>query len=430
MFIDQLYQIYLSHPNITTDTRNIKPNDLFFALKGGNFDGNAYALQALEKGASYAIIDNPIYQHNERCILVDEVLLTLQYLAQYHRRQLSIPIIAIAGSNGKTTTKELVARVLASTYRTHATLGNLNNHIGVPLTLLSIPTNCQVAVVEVGANHPNEVAQLCQIAEPTHGLVTNIGKEHLEGFGSIEGVQKAEGELYDYLAKTNGTAFVNLDDHRVVSIAQQVAQQITYGTPNNAIICGHIAAANPLLHIVYTANAQAHTLHTQIVGHYNLSNVLAAVAIGSHLGIETHHIQTAICTYVPANRRSQLIQQGSNTLIMDAYNANPSSMQAALATLAALDAPYKIAILGDMLEMGNHSLTEHQLIIAQLHTLALHKVVLIGNEFAKADAPNSPFLHFETATDARQWYAQQTFNNAYILLKASRGIALEKVIEA
>ena len=431
MFIEQIYQIYLQHRHITTDTRQIKPNNLFFALKGDRFDGNTYAAQALEKGASYVFIDNPLYKLNERCVLVDDVLLTLQALAQHHRKQLQIPIIGIAGSNGKTTTKELVLRVLASTYRTHATLGNLNNHIGVPLTLLAIPPNCEVAIIEIGANHPNEVAQLCQIAQPTHGLVTNIGKEHLEGFGSIEGVQKAEGELYDYLTQTKGTAFVNLDDHRVVEIAQATTQQITYGTQPKAFICGCVAAANPLLHITYTAapDAQTRHLHTQIVGHYNLLNVLAAIAIGTHLGVLADDMQTAIETYLPANKRSQIIQQGSNTIILDAYNANPSSMQAALHTLAALDAPYKVAILGDMLEMGTHSLTEHQQIIAQLHQFGFNQVVLVGSEFAKADVPNSPFLHFATATDAQQWYAQQLFNHTYVLLKASRGIALEKVIE-
>ena len=372
MFIEQIYQIYLQHRHITTDTRQIKPNKLFFALKGDRFDGNIYAAQALEKGASYVFIDNSLYKLNERCVLVDDVLLTLQALAQHHRKQLQIPIIGIAGSNGKTT------------YRTHATLGNLNNHIGVPLTLLAIPPNCEVAIIEIGANHPNEVAQLCQIAQPTHGLVTNIGKEHLEGFGSIEGVQKAEGELYDYLAQTQGTAFVNLDDHRVVEIAPKNTQQITYGTQPKAFICGCVAADD---------------------------------------------MQNAIETYLPANKRSQVIQQGSNTIILDAYNANPSSMQAALHTLAALDAPYKVAILGDMLEMGTHSLTEHQQIIAQLHQFGFNQVVLVGSEFAKADVPNSPFLHFATATDAQQWYAQQLFNHTYVLLKASRGIALEKVIE-
>lgn len=425
--IDDLYALYRQHPHICTDTRQIVAGSIFCALKGANFDGNRFAHQALQQGAAYALVDDPHLPQHERCCYVSDVLNTLQQLAQHHRQQHHIPVIAIAGSNGKTTTKELCTAVLRTTYHTHATAGNQNNHIGVPLTLLSMPTDCQILVVEIGANHPNELADLCRIAQPTHGLVTNIGKEHLEGFGSIEGVQQAEGELYDYLALHNGIAWVYTDDPLVPPIAQAVLHQISYGTALHNHVAGQIVSAQPYLHIALTQPPLQ--LHTQIVGQYNLPNVLAAVAIGQHLGVHNHHIAQAITAYVPANKRSQLIQRGNHTLIMDAYNANPTSMSAAISSLLATDAPQKVAILGDMLEMGTHSLAEHRAIVAQLRAAPqLDQVVLVGSEFAQAD-PQQHFLHCANAAQAQQWYRQQTFaNGALLLLKASRGIALERLL--
>lgn len=422
--LETLYGYYLQHRSVTTDSRHVSAGALFFALKGDNFDGNQYATQALAQGAAIAIVDNPIYCTDVRCILVNNSLVTLQQLAQYHRQKLNIPIVAVAGSNGKTTTKELLKSVLSTTFVTHATAGNLNNHIGVPLTLLAMPDDTEIAVIEIGANHPNEIAELCQIAQPNCGLVTNIGKEHLEGFGDIEGVQKAEGELYDYLAQQNGLAFVNADDSRVLQIAAQVPQKHHYtiqNYPANTKIS--VDANGHFLVLQY----EQHRLETQLIGQYNASNVAAALAVGSHFGVSIANAIQAITAYTPQNKRSQVLQWHHNTVILDAYNANPSSMEAALQSFAALQVPRKMVILGDMREVGQWSLQEHQLIVDYLQTITLEKVILVGEEFAKTQFPLH-FQHFSDPLMARQWLYQNRLEDYHILLKASRGIALERLL--
>lgn len=422
--LETLYGYYLQHRSVTTDSRHVSAGTLFFALKGDNFDGNQYATQALAQGAAIAIVDNPIYCTDARCILVNNSLVTLQQLAQYHRQKLNIPVVAIAGSNGKTTTKELLKAVLSTTFITHATAGNLNNHIGVPLTLLAMPSNTEIAVIEIGANHPNEIAELCQIAQPNCGLVTNIGKEHLEGFGDIEGVQKAEGELYDYLAQQNGLAFVNTDDSRVLQIAAQVPQKHHYTIRNYPAITKISVDANG--HFLVLQYEQ-HRLETQLIGQYNASNVAAALAVGSHFGVSIANAIQAITAYTPQNKRSQVLQWHHNTVILDAYNANPSSMEAALQSFAALQVPRKMVILGDMREVGQWSLQEHQLIVDYLQTITLEKVILVGEEFAKTQFPLH-FQHFSDPLMARQWLHQNRLEDYHILLKASRGIALERLL--
>jgi UDP-N-acetylmuramoyl-tripeptide--D-alanyl-D-alanine ligase len=422
--LEALYKQYQQHRVVTTDSRHVVAGALFFALKGDNFDGNQYANQALAQGAAVAIVDNPTYCTDTRCILVDNSLVTLQQLAQYHRQKLNIPIVAVAGSNGKTTTKELLKAVLSTTFVTHATAGNLNNHIGVPLTLLAMPSDTEIAVIEIGANHPNEITELCQIAQPNCGLVTNIGKEHLEGFGDIEGVQKAEGELYDYLAQHNGLAFVNTDDSRVLQIAEQVPQKHRYTVQNNpADTKISVDASGHFLVLQY----EQYRLETQLIGQYNASNVAAALVVGKHFGVSVANAIQAIAAYIPQNKRSQVLQWQHNTVILDAYNANPSSMEAALQSFAALQVSRKMVILGDMREVGQWSLQEHQLIVDYLQTIALEKIVLVGEEFAKTQFP-AHFQHFSDPQLARQWLHQSHLEGYHILLKASRGIALEQLL--
>ncbi len=427
--IAQLYLLYQKHPSITTDSRKVTKGQLFFALKGPSFDGNKYAAAALEKGAAYSITDDATYQTNDRCLLVEDVLTSLQDLARHHRQQLAVPVIGITGSNGKTTTKELIMAVLSSTYRTQATKGNLNNHIGVPLTLLSFQPDIEMAVVEMGANHINEIADLCQIALPNYGLLTSIGKAHLEGFGSIEGVVKAKGELFDFITEHDGTAFVNLNDARISNMAFSLPNRSTYGSNVSAKVNGEVAVAEPYLGVKWV-NAMPEknlTINTQLTGTYNLDNVLAAIAIGSYFNISPQTIKTAIEAYMPSNNRSQVMQKNSNTYVLDAYNANPSSMKAALQNFEQLVASQKVVILGDMLELGQYSLAEHQEIVNRLAAMKLTQVVLVGEEFEKTNMP-SGFLHFKRSQNTKEWFAEQAFTNTHFLIKGSRGIALEKVI--
>ncbi len=426
----QLYTYYQQHPNIITDSRKVVTGQLFFALKGPSFDGNKYAAAALEKGAAYAIIDDATYQTNDRCLLVEDVLTSLQDLARHHRQQLSIPVIGITGSNGKTTTKELITAVLSSTYRTQATKGNLNNHIGVPLTLLSFQPDIEMAVVEMGANHINEIAELCQIALPNYGLLTSIGKAHLEGFGSIEGVIKAKGELFDFISEHKGAAFVNLNDARISNMAFSLPNRSTYGSNVSAKVNGAVAVAEPYLGVNWHLSASNTLLiNTQLTGTYNLDNILAAIAIGTHFNIPPEIIKTAIEGYIPANNRSQVMQKDSNTYVLDAYNANPSSMKAALQNFDQLVASQKVVILGDMLELGNYSLAEHQEIVDSLKQMDLQQVVLVGAEFEKTSIPSN-FLHFLTSQNVKEWFDKQAFANTHFLIKGSRGIALERILAA
>ena len=433
---EKLYDIYLKYPKVATDTRKLQSGDLFFALKGGNFNGNAFAAKALEAGASYAIIDEVEYQTDERCLLVDDVLTALQDLARYHRkRRLQCAIIGITGSNGKTTTKELVTAVLSAAYRTQATAGNFNNHIGVPLTLLSFPLDLEMGVVEMGANHHDEINFLCSIAHPHFGIITNIGKAHLEGFGSIEGVARAKGELFEYLEGAQGRAFLNMNDRRIADMGYYLQKASTYGSNKFAKTYGKVVSADPTLTVRWFPRKKQKTdpnippidIKTQLVGAYNLDNVLAAIAIGTHLKVPPQKIREAIENYCPTNNRSQTMQRGSNTFILDAYNANPSSMTAALQNFAKLKATSKVVVLGDMLELGEYSQDEHQKMVDLLQTMDLQVAVLVGNEFGKAQRPSN-FYHFDTSTQAAKWFEQQKFSDTHFLIKGSRGIKLEKVL--
>lgn len=425
MEMSDLYALYLKHPQVQTDTRSLQPGDLFFALKGDQFNGNRFAQQAIDQGAAYAVIDDPEYAIEGKTLLVDDVLHTLQQLAAHHRNQLKIPVIGITGSNGKTTSKELVHAVLATTYRTSTTVGNLNNHIGIPLTLLRIPANAQIAVIEMGANHQQEIAGYCQYTNPTHGIITNCGKAHLEGFGGVEGVRKGKGELYDHLRTTQGTAFVMWDYDYLRNMSNGIPHCIKYGTAE-ADIVGQTIAAQPFLEVAMTRGSLMGTIRTQLVGDYNLPNVLMAVALGQHFDIAPDQIRKAIESYTPSNSRSQLVRQGSNHLILDAYNANPSSMRGAIENLARLQADQKVLMLGAMAELGEDSLEEHQQIIALIQQHPWKAVVLVGGDFLQIE---HPYLSFPDSLAAKAWYIEQQFESCHILIKGSRSQRMERILE-
>lgn len=421
---------------VSTDTRQLPDGCLFFALKGANFDGNQYAAQALTQGAAYAVIDNPAYKTSDRCLLVPNVEQALQRLGRHHRDQFDIPIVGIAGSNGKTTTKELVAAVLSKHHPCHFTKGNFNNHIGVPLTLLAMPDHTEIAVIEMGANHIGELAELCLIARPTHGLLTNIGKEHLEGFGSLEGVKEAEGELYKFLATSGGYIFLNTSEKYLRGMARANRRQIRYGAADNPSrrsnqIEVKLVQETPEVVLAFTPDDQPDqvTVHSQLFGRHNFHNLMTAIAVGVYFKVPSRHIKAALEEYRPANNRSQRLQQGSNTLLMDAYNANPSSMLAALSTLQQMSSPYKVAILGDMRELGADSAKEHAAILRAAAKSGLQQLVLVGEAFGQTNYARYGALHFPNAAAAREWYQQQSFDQALILLKASRGIRLEEVVK-
>ncbi|MCE2675505.1 MAG: UDP-N-acetylmuramoyl-tripeptide--D-alanyl-D-alanine ligase [Sediminibacterium sp.] len=432
-----LYEIYKSFPQVQTDTRQLKKGDLYFALKGPNFNGNVFALAALEAGAAYAIVDEGVDagEHlQERIVYVEDVLSSLQALAKFHREQFNIPFIAITGSNGKTTTKELVAAVLSSHYTIYTTKGNLNNHIGVPLTLLSIQKDAQFAIIEMGANHLKEIESYCSYTLPTHGLINNCGKAHLEGFGGVEGVRKGKGELYDYLKLHNGTVFINSDLDYLVKMSQGIGTVISYGTNSGQLQAKIFEAAtgqstNDFLIVEITASANAAIVHkiikSQLVGSYNLPNVLAAISIGLSFEVPVEKIMTAIENYTPTNSRSQLIEWKNNKVILDAYNANPSSMQLAIENFAKIDAAKKILCIGAMRELGNESQAEHQALIEQIKTAHFEKVILVGKEFENCQ---HAFIYFENSALAKNWLDQENFINHFFLIKGSRGIQMEKMI--
>ncbi len=424
MTTEQLYAIYKEFPSVQTDTRKLKEGDIFFALKGENFNGNHFAEKALESGASYAVIDEEQYAEFGKTVLVKDVLTSLQHLAAYHRQQFSIPFLAITGSNGKTTTKELIHAVLSSSFKTYTTEGNLNNHIGVPLTILKIKEDAELAVIEMGANHPGEIASYCLYAQPTHGLITNCGKAHLEGFGSEEGVRKAKGELFDHLRVTNGTAFIMKDYDYLRDMSKGIATVISYGT-HDADTAGHVLQNDPFLELNMTKGVDFGTIKTQLVGDYNLPNVLAAVAVGKYFKVEDDDIKKAIEAYTPSNSRSQLKEIGSNKVILDAYNANPSSMRSAIENFAHMHAGHKVIILGAMAELGKDSIAEHQALIDLIRKYNWQDVVLVGGDFLKI---KHPFLQFENATAAAEWLGQQDFKDTYLLIKGSRSMQMEKVL--
>ena len=426
MTIEQLYIIFKQHPSVETDTRKLKPDDIFFALKGDNFNGNAFAKKALEGGAAYAVIDEKEFEISEKTILVNDVLTALQQLAKHHREQFNIPVLAITGSNGKTTTKELIHAALSSSFKTYTTEGNLNNHIGIPLTILKIKADAEIAVIEMGANHQKEIASYCEYAMPTHGLITNCGKAHLEGFGSIEGVRKGKGELFDYLRNNNGTAFIMSDYEYLFKMSKDIYSIIKYGT-TNADIEGRIDDADPYLAVEITKGATTGLIQTQLVGEYNLPNVLAAVALGKYFKVADDKIKSALENYFPSNSRSQLIEKGTNKIILDAYNANPSSMKLAIENFSKLKVENKVLILGGMAELGTESIEEHITLINLIQKYNWKFVTLVGGDFLKI---NHPFLSFENNIEAKNWLQKQKFENSYLLVKGSRSIKLEIILDA
>ena len=430
MTITQLYQKYLAHPIICTDTRKITEGSLFFALKGDNFNANTFAEKALECGAAFAIIDDAKYKKDDRFILVEDVLTTLQELAKHHRQQLNIPVIGLTGSNGKTTTKELIYSVLSQRFKAQATRGNLNNHIGVPLTILELKPDTEIAIIEMGANHQKEIEMLCQICLPTHGLITNVGKAHLEGFGGFEGVKKGKGELYDYLETSGGITFINQDNEHLMKMAsaRKLKDIITYGTSNNNnYISGELLQNNLFLEVKWGFKNEFYEVKSQMTGIYNFENILVAVAIGKHFGLSAEEINKGIATYSPQNNRSQIIKTEKNTIIGDYYNANPSSMLVAIENIAKLDADQKVLILGDMFELGEEASAEHEMIIQKVLSYHFDQIIFIGDEFLKL-SELSEAQFFKTTNEAVIFLQKNPISNALVLLKGSRSMHLENLM--
>ncbi|MCD4731975.1 MAG: UDP-N-acetylmuramoyl-tripeptide--D-alanyl-D-alanine ligase [Bacteroidales bacterium] len=423
--IERLYKTYLKYPQVTTDSRKIPKDSIFFALKGEHFNGNEFALEALNKGANLAVVDELVPDSDDRIVYVNNVLETLQALAHYHRNQLSIKVIGITGTNGKTTTKELIQCVLTRKYKSFATHGNLNNHIGVPLTILSLTKAHDFAVVEMGANHIGEIAQLCDIASPDYGIITNIGKAHLDGFGGLDGVIKAKTELYSFIRKLAGKIFVNKDNELLIKNANGI-DPITYGE-NEAVDCkGELIGDFPFLELKCTMEGKSVQVKSQLVGRYNFENILAAVCIGNYFNVAPSDIQEAIESYQPTNNRSQIVKTFSNTIILDAYNANPSSMKAALENFALGNFKNKVLILGDMAELGVESHAEHILILELIKSRALNNVILIGPEFEKANQ-SFGFSALKDKDQLEDFLKEMNFQNATILIKGSRNMQLEQI---
>lgn len=424
--IEELYSIYLEHRIISIDSRQIMPGSLFFALKGDNFDGNKYAGIALEAGSAYAVIDNEAYAGN-KTLLVNNVLDALQKLALMHRRKLNIPVVAITGSNGKTTTKELINAVLSQQYSVTATLGNLNNHIGVPLTLLRVAEETRIAIIEMGANHQLEIAQLCQLAEPTHGLITNIGKAHLGGFGGYEGVIKAKNELYYWLRNSEGTVFVNSGNPLLMELTSSM-KRILYGKDEGVQTRGTTRDNSSTLELDWFSGNEIITLQTNLVGNYNFENVMAAICLGTFFDVPQDKIKSAINSYQPTNSRSQAMKTAKNSIILDAYNANPTSMQLAIENFSQEKAHPKMVILGDMLELGEESPAEHLAIVNLVKDSGFERVVFVGPDFKSV--ANDKFRCFDNSDKALEWLQQEHIKDHTILVKGSRGIKMEKVLDA
>jgi len=433
MDIPTLYSLFLQHPYISTDTRKIIPGSIFFALKGEHFDGNNFALQAIQSGAAYAVVSDPALT-GKQLIHVKDTVSVLQSLANHHRRQFNIPVLAITGSNGKTTTKELLTAVLSGKYKVHATPGNLNNHIGVPLTLLGITSAIEFVVCEMGANHHREIAKLCQIAEPTHGLITNIGKAHLEGFGSIEGVKKAKGELFEYLSEHHCPGFVNTDDPRLRDLSKLLKDKVTYGFSNE----GH-----PQIHFTYEQlpgvagftlkdTKQPLSFHSEMFGQYNASNMLAAFAVGTYFHVDQQIIVDRLSNFVPGANRSEIISYRDCIIVKDAYNANPSSMELALRAFSN-QYPEGWVVLGDMKEVGDESVAAHRMIIDLLGTTSIARIYLVGSAFAKAyemSASNDPrYVIVENIKTLRTTWKWDDCRGKALLLKGSRSMQLEHLLD-
>lgn len=427
--LEKLYKIYLKNPVVSTDTRKIEPGSLFFALKGEKFDGNAFAKNALESGAAYAVVDDPAVVEDKRFLVVEDVLTTLQNLAKHHRSTWEIPVVALTGSNGKTTTKELIASVLARKYRTYATRGNLNNHIGVPLTILAVnPQEYDMVVVEMGANHQEEIAALCTIAQPTHGLITNIGKAHLEGFGGVAGIIKGKGELYTYLSKKKRVVFVNTQDD---TLMEMVSKKHSFG--EIVFYCSENAPVNPTLledvPFVTYENQEKQAIVTHLPGRHNFDNICAALAIGHYFGVPGDDAHRAISEYQPDNNRSQVFHKGSNTITLDAYNANPSSMAVAIDHLMKSKALRKMAILGDMLELGQESEAEHLALGKMLAECNFDLVVLTGPLMQHALPALPQAYYIPDKFSLHNWIMDHPQADTHILIKGSRGMGLESVVQ-
>jgi UDP-N-acetylmuramoyl-tripeptide--D-alanyl-D-alanine ligase len=428
MQLEEIYTAYLKHPNIITDSRKVVQNCMFFALKGPNFDANAFALKAIEDGAAYAVVSDPALANNPRCIHVSDTLVALQELAKQYRSTLTMPVLAITGTNGKTTNKELIAAVLGTTYRVHFTQGNLNNHIGVPLTILCCPTDAEIAVIEMGANKRGDIKELCEIADPTHGLITNIGKAHLEGFVDLQGVKSTKSELYRYLAHKNGLVFINQSEKYLTTLAKPVKKRILYGIFPDQSTTGtsgqpQLISSEPFLRFGY----QNETIQTQIAGDYNLPNVLTAIAVGAYFKVPTQQICKGLSDYTPRMNRSEVRAYGGASVFMDAYNANPSSMAAALSYLKNQKTVKKVVILGDMFELGAESKKEHQKIYTQATKVGAEILIVVGKEFGAVSRRKTD-LYFETTEALKLWFGQQDWHGCFILLKGSRGMHLETIL--
>ncbi len=424
----KIYKLFRRHSLVSTDTRKLEKGSLFFALSGENFNGNRFAEIALEKGALAVIVDDPEFvpENDNRYILVESTLNTLQKLAKFHRQQFDIPILAITGTNGKTTTKELCAAVLSAEKDICATEGNFNNHIGVPLTLLHIGTDTEIAIVEMGANHPGEIEHLCEIAQPTHGLITNISKAHLEGFLDLQGIIYTKNELYTSIKNNAGMVFVNKDDLLLMQLSEGI-NRFTYGIPP-ADTEGKTEQANPFVVLDWLRETGRLQIKTRLYGSYNFNNIMAAIAVGKYFGISETGIVRALKNYKPRNNRSQLYQTQNNTLILDAYNANPKSMKLAIQDFASHRFPHPVLILGDMFELGKSAEEEHKNIVKQLELSGFQNIILIGKDFYRI-APEQPFLKFTSTEEAAQYLKSHPIKEAHILVKGSRGMQLEKLIE-
>ncbi|PLX20503.1 MAG: UDP-N-acetylmuramoyl-tripeptide--D-alanyl-D-alanine ligase [Marinilabiliales bacterium] len=428
MNIEDLYKIFIKNKKVTTDSRIVEKDAIFFALRGETFNGNRYAEKAIENGCSWAIIDDKKYAKDTNFIVVDDVLETLQRLANYHRKQLGINILAITGTNGKTTTKELVASVLSKKYKVTFTKGNLNNHIGVPLTLLSMTDDTQIGVVEMGANHVGEIKNLCELAEPDYGIITNIGKAHLEGFGSIENIINTKSELYDYIKKINGEVFYNFNNELLANKVRSLElNAIDFGGASSTVK-GKLLPNNELLSLEIQVAELKLEIHTNLVGDYNLENVLASVCIGNYFGVQPTGMLKAIEEYVPKNNRSQFFKTNKNNIYLDAYNANPSSVELSVNNFAGLQKKNAIVILGDMLELGNEAVSEHLKIVNLVHQKAFSKVILVGQVYSSLKIPND-FLQFKNVNELKKWLLENNLDSANVLIKGSRGIQLETIVE-
>lgn len=427
--VEEIYQEYLAHPSVFTDSRQAANGGLFFALKGEKFDGNEFAQQALNDGANYAIVDQLKLKDTPGCIYVEDVLSTLQALANHHRSQLKIPFIGITGTNGKTTTKELIANVLSQKFRVLATKGNLNNHIGVPLTLLSIKPEHEIAIIEMGANHPGEIDFLCRIAEPDYGIITNVGKAHLEGFGSFEGVKQTKSELYRFVAQKGKGVFINMDNQHLMPLVPAKLPTHTYSSKTDkADLYGEKVGNDVLLVAKILFEKGWLYVRSKLTGEYNLENILAAARIGLFFDLDPLEIQKGIETYQPSNNRSQILQKGTNTILLDCYNANPSSMEVSINNFLKIRQDGKIMILGDMLELGEYAQKEHQKVVDLIDDENCEKIILVGENFGATNAPEA-FLKLQTIDELKDHLnVNVKLENKFILVKGSRGIQLEKLL--